>query len=104
MEKAIRAVRKNAVKNLYDSLLFDGWGNSTITICDVDKSVDLTQFDVEDPEHNVYIVCDGAHRIAALSEVQRLNPNIMQDFKVPCSYIGKLSYDDRITYAFGNIY
>jgi hypothetical protein len=96
-------VRSAAVEIIYQSLL-QGWGNSSITICDVDETVDLTKFgEIEDPAKNLFIVCDGAHRLAALALIMKNFPNKMSNFKVPCSYIGKIKYDDRIAYSFGNL-
>ncbi len=103
MEKAIRDVRSAAVDIVYNSLL-QGWGNSSVTICDLDQTVDLDQFhDTEDPEHNMFIVVDGAHRMTALAKITEKFPERWRDFKIPCSYLGRVNYDDRITYAFGKL-
>ena len=94
-------MRDAAVERVYNSLLADGWGNSSITICDVDESVDMSQFIIGEGEQ-AYIVCDGAHRLAAFKLIRERNPTKFQNFKIPSSYIGKVNYKDRITYAFGN--
>ena len=89
---------------LAEAISKGGWGNSILTVCDLQEGFDLDQIShIKRDEEKIYAVVDGAHRLTAVLELQKLNPesDFWKKFKFTCSYVGNLQKKDCFAYAFG---